>query len=86
MKAELAWIIGLVLTSGAAMAVAQGARAYFAADICHNPRVARCMAYPGRISYHRSNCRWVEETSPPPAHSLEVCLGKGGVWRPSGRG
>ena len=45
----------------------------------------RCAAYPRRISYHRPNCRWVEEYYGGGDHSFEVCRGHDGVWRPSGR-
>jgi hypothetical protein len=45
----------------------------------------RCAAYPRRISYHRPNCRWVEEYYGGRDHSFEVCRDRDGVWRPSGR-
>ncbi|MGI8840021.1 MAG: glycine zipper 2TM domain-containing protein [Caulobacteraceae bacterium] len=45
----------------------------------------RCLAYPRRISYHRPNCRWVQERYYGRDHDFEVCRGGDGVWRPSGR-
>lgn len=48
----------------------------------------KCTPYPRRISqthYSRNNCRWVEEYYEGRSHSLEVCRGRDGVWRPSGR-
>ncbi len=44
-----------------------------------------CVSYPRRISYHRANCRWVEEYHAGRRHDFEVCRGGDGVWRPSGR-
>lgn len=41
----------------------------------------RCLEYPDRIASHRSNCRWVQEYT----QTFEVCRGRDGVWRPSGR-
>ncbi|MFO1015589.1 MAG: glycine zipper 2TM domain-containing protein [Caulobacteraceae bacterium] len=46
----------------------------------------RCTSYPRRISYHRDNCRWVQEYYGNRWHDFEVCQGRDGVWRPSGRG
>jgi hypothetical protein len=48
-----------------------------------------CTGYPRRISqtrYSRANCRWVQEYYGGRNHSFEVCRGRDGVWRPSGRG
>lgn len=45
----------------------------------------RCVAYPRRVS-HRNNCRWVQEYYGGRNHDFEVCRGRDGVWRPSGRG
>ena len=41
----------------------------------------RCLDYPDRIASHQSNCRWVQEYT----QTFEVCRGRDGVWRPSGR-
>jgi uncharacterized protein YcfJ len=49
-------------------------------------RNVHCTAYPSRISYHRANCKWVSEYYGGRNHSFEVCRGRDGVWRPSGRG
>lgn len=49
-------------------------------------RNVRCTAYPKRISYHRANCHWVNEYYGGRNHNFEVCRGRDGVWRPSGRG
>lgn len=45
----------------------------------------RCAKYPSRVSYRRSNCRWVQENRENRWHGFEVCRGRDGVWRPSGR-
>ncbi len=48
----------------------------------------KCGSYPKRVarsSYQRSNCRWVQEYYGGRNHSFEVCRGRDGVWRPSGR-
>lgn len=45
----------------------------------------RCMSYPGRVGYHRSNCRWVSERRDDGDHEFEICRDRDGVWRPSGR-
>ena len=48
----------------------------------------KCQAYPDRIrqtSYSRGNCRWIQEYYNGRDHDLEVCRGRDGVWRPSGR-
>jgi uncharacterized protein YcfJ len=47
-----------------------------------------CSDYPRRISrtsYSRSHCRWVQEYYNGREHGFEVCRGRDGVWRPSGR-
>jgi hypothetical protein len=48
----------------------------------------KCGSYPKRVSrssYQRKNCRWVQEYYGGRNHSFEVCRGRDGVWRPSGR-
>lgn len=48
----------------------------------------KCGSYPKRVSrssYQRNNCRWVQEYYGGRNHSFEVCRGRDGVWRPSGR-
>lgn len=45
----------------------------------------RCVAYPSRIGSHRAGCRWVEEYARGRNRGFEVCKGRDGVWRPSGR-
>lgn len=49
-------------------------------------RNVRCVNYPRRITHRRSNCRWVQEYYGGRNHDFEVCRGRDGVWRPSGRG
>jgi hypothetical protein len=49
-------------------------------------RNVHCVPYPTRISAHKANCRWVQEYYGGRNHSFEVCRGRDGVWRPSGRG
>ncbi len=47
-----------------------------------------CKGYPSRIAqtnYSRKNCQWVSEYYGGRTHNFEVCRGKDGVWRPSGR-
>jgi uncharacterized protein YcfJ len=44
----------------------------------------KCVSYPNRVSA-RSNCRWVQEYYGGRNHSFEVCRGRDGTWRPSGR-
>ncbi|MET0294391.1 MAG: glycine zipper 2TM domain-containing protein [Phenylobacterium sp.] len=44
-----------------------------------------CTGYPRGVSA-RSNCRWVQEYYGGRNHDFEVCRGRDGVWRPSGRG
>ena len=46
----------------------------------------KCGSYPKRVqrsSYQRNNCRWVQESGRD--RSFEVCRGRDGGWRPSGR-
>jgi outer membrane lipoprotein SlyB len=48
----------------------------------------KCGSYPQRVSrnsYQRNNCRWVQEYYGGRNRSFEVCRGRDGVWRPSGR-
>lgn len=45
-----------------------------------------CSNYPRRISARRQNCKWVQEYYGGRWHGFEVCRGRDGVWRPSGRG
>ncbi len=48
----------------------------------------KCGSYPKRVSrssYQRNNCRWVQEYYDGRNHSFEVCRGRDGTWRPSGR-
>ena len=48
----------------------------------------KCSAYPSRLTqttYSRQNCQWITETYDGRDHDLEICRGKDGVWRPSGR-
>ena len=44
----------------------------------------KCLSYPHRFRYHRSNCRWVQDPDQD-GHQFEVCRDSDGVWRPSGR-
>ena len=47
-----------------------------------------CKGYPSRVAqsnYSRKNCQWVSESYGGRNHSFEVCRGRDGVWRPSGR-
>lgn len=44
----------------------------------------KCVNYPRRVA-SRSNCRWVQEYYGGRNHDFEVCRGRDGVWRPSGR-
>lgn len=46
----------------------------------------KCSEYPRRVSNHRGNCRWVQEYYGGRWHGFEVCHGRDGYWRPSGRG
>lgn len=51
-------------------------------------RRVECSTYPRRVSqnsYSRDRCRWVEEYYNGRNHGFEVCRGRDGVWRPSGR-
>ena len=51
----------------------------------------RPAAYRSSSNYQRSsysqpsNCRWVQDNYGGRNHSYEVCRGRDGVWRPSGR-
>lgn len=47
-------------------------------------RRVKCVDYPRRVSA-RANCHWVQEYYGGRNHSFEVCRGRDGVWRPSGR-
>ena len=50
--------------------------------------LVKCAAYPSRVSqtaYSKASCRWVQEYYNNRDHSFEVCRGRDGVWRPSGR-
>ena len=71
-----------VRTEGAVLGGAVGAVAGHAIA----KRNVRCTTYPSRIASHRSNCKWVQETYGGRAHNFELCRGRDGVWRPSGRG
>lgn len=71
-------------TEGAALGAVAGA---VAGNQIAKRRV-QCGAYPKRVAqtkYSRSNCRWVQEYYGGRNHSFEVCRGRDGVWRPSGR-
>lgn len=58
---------------------------------CSNYRPAPRPAYRSSNNYQRSsysapsNCRWVQDYYGGRNHSYEVCRGRDGVWRPSGR-
>ena len=45
-----------------------------------------CKGYPNRYARHNNNCRWVEEHNGRRTREFEVCRGRDGQWRPSGRG
>jgi uncharacterized protein YcfJ len=45
----------------------------------------RCGSYPRRVSARRGNCKWVQEHYGGRWHGFEVCRGRDGHWRPSGR-
>ena len=45
----------------------------------------KCVTAPRRVAV-RADCRWVQEYSRGRNHDFEVCRGRDGVWRPSGRG
>jgi len=45
-----------------------------------------CSNYPKRISARGRNCKWVQEYYGGRWHGFEVCRGRNGDWRPSGRG
>jgi hypothetical protein len=44
----------------------------------------QCIAYPPRYS-RRHGCQWVQENYQGRWHQFEVCQGRDGYWRPSGR-
>jgi len=44
----------------------------------------RCVARPPHFRPHR-NCQWVEDRFHGRWHTFEVCQGRDGAWRPSGR-
>jgi uncharacterized protein YcfJ len=67
-------------TEGALIGGAVGAVAGH--QIAKNP--VKCVNYPRRISQRR-DCRWVQEYYGGRTHGFEVCRGRDGVWRPSGR-
>ena len=48
-------------------------------------RRVQCSSYPRRVSQSSSRCRWVQEYYGGRNHGFEVCRGRDGVWRPSGR-
>jgi len=62
---------------------------------CNNyrpaPRPAHRSSQPTGASYQRSsysqpsNCRWVQDNYGGRSQNYEVCRGRDGVWRPSGR-
>jgi hypothetical protein len=45
----------------------------------------QCTGYPRGVAARR-NCQWVQEYYGGRMHDFEVCRGRDGVWRPSGRG
>ncbi len=45
----------------------------------------KCVDYPRRVQARR-DCRWVNEYYGGRNHGFEVCRGRDGTWRPSGRG
>ncbi|MDP1737621.1 MAG: glycine zipper domain-containing protein [Caulobacter sp.] len=45
----------------------------------------KCSSYPRRVSTRRGNCKWVQEYYGGRWHGFEVCRGRDGYWRPSGR-
>lgn len=50
------------------------------------PRPAAASRNYQRSSYSQpSNCRWVQDNYAGRTHNYEVCRGRDGVWRPSGR-
>lgn len=44
-----------------------------------------CSSYPKRVSARRAQCKWVQEYYGGRWHGFEVCRGRDGTWRPSGR-
>jgi len=77
----------------AAQPVPPPAADYGKGDVCHQAKEAaaasghrvRCLGYPGRFSYHKDNCRWIDDVSAGGDHQFEVCHDPDGAWRPSGR-
>ncbi|WP_374570018.1 glycine zipper 2TM domain-containing protein [Phenylobacterium sp.] len=47
-------------------------------------RRVKCLKYPKRVAA-RADCHWVQEYYGGRNHDFEVCRGRDGVWRPSGR-
>lgn len=45
-----------------------------------------CSNYPRRVSARGGSCKWVQEYYGGRWHGFEVCRGRDGYWRPSGRG
>lgn len=45
-----------------------------------------CSNYPKRVSARSGQCKWVQEYYGGRWHGFEVCRGRNGDWRPSGRG
>jgi uncharacterized protein YcfJ len=45
-----------------------------------------CASYPRRVSARSGQCKWVQEYYGGRWHGFEVCRGRNGDWRPSGRG
>jgi len=45
-----------------------------------------CSNYPRRVSARSNQCKWVQEYYGGRWHGFEVCRGRNGDWRPSGRG
>jgi uncharacterized protein YcfJ len=46
----------------------------------------QCANYPRRVSARSGSCKWVQEYYSGRWHGFEVCRGRDGTWRPSGRG
>ncbi len=98
MKSLVALAFGLAVVgptmSIPTLAAAQSARAYGSGDICRRgdaaargvPGAVKCAEYPRGVTYHRANCRWVQEYYGGAYHDFEICQDRDGVWRPSGRG
>jgi hypothetical protein len=74
----------------AAQPVPAPAADYGKGDVCHQAAApaghrVKCLGYPGRFSYHKTNCRWIDDVSAGGDHQFEVCHDPDGAWRPSGR-